>query len=106
MSSKAVEYENIILQVSFKIVKTNPADPITMYVFNIEKLNKQVFRKRKVGFYLRQCIYAHWLEDSANQLAFYQERTGRIIERLAKQHPKEIVNQKIKQLMLDNKENF
>ena len=40
ISSKAVAYENIILPVSFKIAKTNPNDPVCMYVFNIEKLNK------------------------------------------------------------------
>ena len=53
MNSKAVDYEQIIMKVSFKVVKTNPADPLCMYVFNIEKLNKQVFRRRKVGFYFK-----------------------------------------------------
>jgi len=77
-----------------------------MYVFNIEKLNKQVFNRRRVGFYFKQCIYAHWLEDSAKQLAFYQERTGRIIERMSKHHSKEEMNAKIKSLMTSNKDNF
>jgi len=40
MNTKAVAYEDIIMKVSFKVVKANPADPVCMYVFNIEKLNK------------------------------------------------------------------
>ena len=40
MNTKAVAYEDIIMKVSFKVVKANPVDPVCMYVFNIEKLNK------------------------------------------------------------------
>lgn len=54
--------DNLTWDVTCEITKADPSDPIKVYHFSVKKLNKNVFSS-KGGMYIRQCVYALWLED-------------------------------------------
>ena len=79
--------------VTCKITKTDPADPIKVYHFSVQKLNKKVFAA-KGGMYIRQCVYALWLEDCMGGMLKLDNKVADLYDQLHKKgmsHSKQVL---------------
>lgn len=67
--------------VTCEITKAVAADPIKVYHFSVDKLNKKVF-SAKGGMYIRQCVYALWLEDCMGGMQKLDNKAAELYERI------------------------
>lgn len=74
--------------VSCRIKNASDAAPIVIIEFDTLKLNKKVFEKKKGGLYMRQCIYAHWLEDACSALKYLDVHVAKIYDHMQNSAPK------------------
>jgi len=74
--------------ISFEVTKVSPDRPVRAYAFDALKLNKKVFEQRKGGMYMRQCIYAHWLEDAMTGMNQAQVNLRTIYQEMNRANPK------------------
>lgn len=84
---KGGQIEDMRWEVECRVEKTDKDDPIEIMVFDVNKLNKKVF-KGDEGKYIRQCLYAHWLEDSCNGMNKLDMKTIKIYENMKHVGPK------------------
>jgi len=74
--------------ISFEITKVSQADPVMCFAFDALKLNKKVFESKKGGMYMRQCIYAHWLEDAMTGMKQVGTNLRTVYQEMNRENPK------------------
>ena len=74
--------------ISFEVTKVSHSDPVKCFAFNALKLNKKVFESKKGGMYMRQCIYAHWLEDAMTGMKQVGTNLRTVYQEMNRENPK------------------
>ena len=74
--------------ISFEVSKVSSTNPVRCYAFDAIKLNKKVFESRKGGMYMRQSIYAHWLEDAMTGMKQAQVNMRTVYQEMNRENPR------------------